>query len=63
MKLLQFIIAKSLAGSVRNLAVKEVYKDNKKVIREKLGFDSIDEYMRATPEEIRERQAMMQGEA
>lgn len=63
MKLLQFIIAKSLAGSVRNLVVKEVYKDNKKVIREKLGFDSIDEFMRATPEEIRERQAMMQGEA
>lgn len=51
-----FCVTKSLIGNVRNLVFGELHKQHEPVLQERLGFSTIDEYMRATPEEIRLRQ-------
>lgn len=56
-KCLEFGIAKSLVNSARRLVFKEVHKKHEPILREKLGFNSIDEYMRATPQEIKAEQS------
>lgn len=54
--LFKFVIGKSIANSIRNMVFNELHKQNVPVLRERLGFDSIDEYMKASPEEILAKQ-------
>ena len=46
MNFVQFGIAKSLIGSVRNLALKEKSKECQEILQDRLGVSSIDEYMK-----------------
>ena len=52
----KFVVAKSLMNGVRRVVLNEMHKKYEPILREKLGFSSIHEYMIATPEEIRQRQ-------
>ena len=54
--LFKFVIGKSIANSVRKMVFNEMHKQHQPVLRERLGFDSIDEYMKASPDEILARQ-------
>lgn len=63
MKIFKYAIVKSIMNSVRNLAMEEQYDYRKDVLRNKLGFDSIEDYMKASPEEIRYRQNLNKDRA
>lgn len=55
-KCVQFVIAKSLANDLRKAVLNEMHKKNEPILRARLGFSGIHEYMVATPDEIRQRQ-------
>ena len=54
--LFKIVIGKSIANSVRRMVFNEMHKQHQPVLRERLGFDSIDEYMKASTDEILARQ-------
>lgn len=55
-KCAMFVAANSLANFVWKALFEEIHKKHEPVLRDRLGFNSIHEYMVATPEEIRQRQ-------
>lgn len=54
--LMKIFAIEAIKKSGRRLLAKAGQKvEDKNVIRDKLGFDSIDEFMKATPEELKKR--------
>lgn len=54
--LMKIFVIEAIKKSGRRLLAKAVKKvEDKNVIRDKLGFDSIDEFMKTTPEELKKR--------
>lgn len=55
-RIVQYCAVRSLVGDVRKLVFRELHKKHEPILQARLGFNSIDEYMRATPEEIKLKQ-------
>lgn len=57
MSVVAMIIVKSLANDVRNVALNAVANapERKAIVRKKLGYGSVDEFMRATPAIVKNR--------
>lgn len=57
MSVVAMVIVKSLANDVRNAALDAVVNtpERKTIVRNKLGYGSVDEFMRATPAIVKNR--------